>query len=198
MKPSNSKCLVLNSDYSPLTVIGWKKALIWYLKYENSTSSGVEIIDFYKDDFIQGTSDKRFPIPAIIKTVRYYRINNQNVNFCRKNLFIRDNYTCQYCNSKQDYNKLTYDHIIPKSQWVLSNQSPTVWTNIVTACIGCNRKKGNRTPKQANMPLAQPPIVPKKNFKFLPITDYLLTIRSEMPQEWTYYLSELYHENKSG
>jgi hypothetical protein len=192
MRTENSKCLVLNADYSPLCVIGWKRALIWSLKHNDDPLTGVEVIDFYKNDFIIGTHNRKFPIPAVVKTIQYFRLHNQRVNFSRKNIFIRDNYTCQYCNLKKDINELTYDHVIPKSKWTNDLGTPTNWTNIVTACVGCNRKKGNRTPKQANMPLKNNPVVPVKNVKYLPLTHYLLKIRSDIPQEWTIYLPESY------
>jgi 5-methylcytosine-specific restriction endonuclease McrA len=192
MRTENSKCLVLNADYSPLCVIGWKRALIWSLKHSDDPLIGVEVIDFYKNDFITGTNNRKFPIPAVVKTVQYFRLHDQRVNFSRKNIFIRDDYTCQYCNLKKDINELTYDHVIPKSKWTNDLGTPTNWTNIVTACVSCNRKKGNRTPKQANMPLKNNPAIPVKNAKYLPLTHYLLRIRSDIPQEWTIYLPESY------
>jgi len=192
MKIENSKCLVLNADYSALGIIDWKKALIWSMKSESSEEPRVEIVDFYKNDFIQGVNNKRLPIPAVVKTAKYFRIHDQRVNFSRKNLFIRDNHSCQYCGVKEDLNKLTYDHVIPKSLWKDRAGSPTNWTNIVTACVSCNRKKGNRTPKQANMPLKNLPIIPKKSSKYLPITHFLLRIRREIPEEWSAYLPESY------
>lgn len=191
METKHSRCLVLNADYSPLTIIGWQKALLWSIKHEYDVRIGVEIIDFYKNDFICGVN-KKYPIPAVVKTAKYFRINNYKVKFSRKNLFIRDNFTCQYCNNKFDTSSLTYDHVIPKSVWDHNIGSPTSWTNIVTACRDCNRRKGNRTPKQANMPLQNLPTKPQKNIKYLPITSYLAKIRSDIPSEWTHYLPESY------
>lgn len=192
MKIENSKCLVLNADFSPLSIISWKRALVWSVKYDTRSRMGVEIIDFYKNDFISGVNNKKHPIPAVIKTNLYYRIHNQRVNFSRKNLWIRDNYTCQYCNTKYDTASLTYDHVIPKSLWKSNKGSPTCWTNIVTACVSCNRKKGNKTPKQANMPLLNFPIEPQKNLRYLPVSHHLLTIRSSIPKEWSLYIPS-YH-----
>jgi 5-methylcytosine-specific restriction endonuclease McrA len=192
MNSKNAKCLVLNSDYSPLGIIGWKKAMVWSMRYQNSRLS-LDIIDFYKDDFILGANNKKYPIPAVVKTNTYFRVHNSTVKFSRKNIFIRDNYSCQYCGSQPGINALTYDHVIPKSMWPnISNSSPTNWTNIVTACVSCNRKKGSRTPKQANMPLKSLPIAPKKNLRYLPIIGLLNKIRTDIPQEWTYYLPEAY------
>jgi hypothetical protein len=192
MKNKHEKCLVLNSDYTPLTVINWKRACVWAMKHEYNHKIGVEIIDFYKDDFIAGANNKKYPIPAVVKTVKYFRINNYKVKFSRKNLFIRDNYTCQYCDTSYDISHLTYDHVIPKSVWDNNIGSPTSWTNIVTACIYCNRKKRNRTPKQANMPLKTLPSIPYKHTKYLPVTTYLSKIRMEIPSEWKVYLPESY------
>lgn len=192
MKAQNSKCLVLNADYSPLSIIGWQKAITWYMRYQDSDKYGVEIIDFYKDDYINGTNNKKYPIPCVAKTKRFFRSTRHTVTFSRKNIFIRDNHTCQYCGNIYSMNDLTYDHVIPKSQWNYNNGSPTSWTNIVTACVECNRKKGNKTPKQANMPLINLPIKPQKTYKYLPISYHLFKIKDEIPQEWFIYLPESY------
>ena len=188
MKNNHKKCLLLNVDYTPITVISWKRAIIWHFKYEANNNYGIDIIDFYKNDHILGTHNKKFPIPAVTKTKRYFHSNNDKVIFSRRNIFIRDNYTCQYCLKKLDYKQLTYDHVIPKSAWPHATTS-TCWTNIVTACVSCNNKKGNRTPKEAGMPLNKIPTKPEKRLRYLPIYDYLSTIR-EVPEEWTVYLPE--------
>lgn len=190
MKIKHSKCLVLNADFTPLAIVGWKRAITWSMLDDDH--SHIEVIDFYKNDYISGTNNKKFPIPAVIRTSKYFRINNAKVNFSRKNLFIRDNYSCQYCGITKEISKLTYDHVIPKSLWKNKNGSPTNWTNIVTACIECNRKKGNKTPKQANMPLKNLPTIPNKSPKYLPITHFLLKIRSDIPSEWKIYLPDSY------
>lgn len=184
MKKENSRCLVLNADYTPLIIVDWKRAMIW-LTNENTN---IEIIDFYKDDFIQGSAGKRYPIPSVIRSKVYYRLNNQRVNFSRKNVFIRDDFMCQYCGIDMSQSSLTYDHVIPKSVWNPKHGSPTNWTNIVTACVSCNNKKGNRTPEQARMKLLNKPYIPTKHTKYLPISHFLTKIRSNVPQEWSLYL----------
>lgn len=188
MNQKNNKCLVLNADYTALAIVDWKKAFIWYFKYSNQ-SYGIEIIDYYNNDWIIGVNGKKYPLPAVARTKRYFRSTNQNVNFSRKNIFTRDNNTCQYCGVQKNSSELTYDHMIPKSIWDYDRGSPTSWTNIVTACIDCNRKKGNRTPKQANMPVLNQPYKPIKNHKYLPITTHLSKIGMEhLPEEWKIYL----------
>lgn len=192
MDSKNNKCLVLNADYTPLIIISWKKAISWAFKHHYNYKIGVEIIDFYKDDFILGPNNKKHPVPAVVRTAKYFKINRNRIKFSRKNIFIRDNYTCQYCDNKFDSSsQLTYDHVIPKSCWLDSDRSPTNWTNIVTSCINCNRKKGNRTPKQANMTLKTLPYMPSQDIKYLPITSYLSRIK-EIPPEWIMYLPKSY------
>jgi hypothetical protein len=192
MELHNNKCLVLNADYTPLSIIGWGKAIIWHMRYINNPKYGIEIIDFYKNDYINGVNNKKYPIPCIAKTKRFFRSTSYTVTFSRKNIFVRDNHTCQYCGNKFSINNLTYDHVIPKSQWNYDAGSPTSWTNIVTACVNCNRKKGSRTPKQANMPLINLPIKPQKTQKYLPIAHHLFKIKDEIPEEWLVYLPESY------
>jgi len=192
MHNNHKKCLLLNADFSPLSIIDWEKAVVWNIKYEDNPKYGIDIIDFYKNDYIAGVNNKKYPIPAVTKTKRFFRLNKQNITFSRKNIFVRDNYICQYCGNQFDNNSLTYDHVIPKSVWDHDSLSPTCWTNIVTACVSCNRKKGNKTPKQANMPLKNLPIVPTKGIKYLPIAHHLNKIKETMPDEWKLYLPQSY------
>lgn len=192
MQSHHNKCLLLNADYMPLSIISWKRALTWLIRYENNSQYGIEIVDFYKDDFIAGVHNKKYPIPAVAKTKRFFQVKDSSVTFSRKNIFLRDQYTCQYCNQTFDNKQLTYDHVVPKSKWNYNNGSPTIWTNIVTACVECNRKKGNRTPKQANMPLINLPIKPFKTSRYLPIAHHLRKIKDTIPVEWTLYLPKSY------
>jgi hypothetical protein len=187
----HKQCLVLNADYTPLSIIDWQKAFIWHMRHENNPKYGIEIVNFYQNDHINGTT-KKYPVPAVAKTKRFFKPKNTAIIFSRKNLFLRDNYTCQYCNKQFDNKYLTYDHVIPKSKWNNDNGSPTTWTNIVTACVRCNLKKGNRTPTQANMPLVNLPIKPNKCCRYLPISHHLRKIIGQIPEEWQVYLPESY------
>jgi hypothetical protein len=93
MEAKNSRCLLLNADYTPLNIIDWRRALVWSIKYADNKKYGIEIIDFYKNDFIQGAGNKRVPVPSVAKTCRFFKINHHKVTFSRKNIFLRDNYT---------------------------------------------------------------------------------------------------------
>jgi 5-methylcytosine-specific restriction endonuclease McrA len=50
---------------------------------------------------------------------------------------------------------LTVDHIHPKSRG-----GENTWLNLVTCCGSCNRKKGDKTPDEANMKLRFKPYEP--------------------------------------
>lgn len=188
---NHKECLVLNADYSPLAIVSWQRAIIWYFRNQNEPNFGIEIIDFYSDDHIHSIN-KNYPIPSVAKTKKFFKINHQDIKFSRKNIFVRDNHTCQYCCAKFHHNELTYDHVVPKSKWDYNHGSPTVWSNIVTCCLPCNRKKGGRTPKEANMPLKNLPFKPRKNPKYLPIAMKLATLKSSIPQQWMAYIPQSY------
>jgi 5-methylcytosine-specific restriction endonuclease McrA len=180
---------VLNSDYSPMGIIDWRKAMILAFRYKNKDFTKIEIVEYHNDDYVTGINN-RLEVPAVIKTTRYFRLFNSSVNFSRKNVFIRDNFVCQYCSKKFPINKLTYDHVIPKSKWK-SDSTPTSWTNIVTSCLLCNLKKGNKTPEQANMPLKKIPEIPKKTWKYLPLACQLHTIDGMIPEKWHTYVGDI-------
>lgn len=186
---SHKNCLVLNADYTPIGIIDWKKAMVWSFRYINENYSSIEIVEYHYQDTVIGCNGP-LNIPSIIKTTKYFKLLNKRVNFSRKNVFIRDDYTCQYCGTKLPINKLTYDHVIPKSLWK-NNGTPTCWTNIVTACISCNLKKSNRTPCQANMPLKQDPFIPQKSMKYLPLAYQLNTILKDFPDQWKAYVGDI-------
>ncbi|TWU31527.1 HNH endonuclease [Novipirellula artificiosorum] len=97
-------------------------------------------------------------VPRIVRLIRFDRMPTQTVRFNRKNLFARDEHTCQYCGRSEPANKLSLDHVIPRS-----HGGPTTWENIVCCCLRCNSRKGGRTPQQARMQLLTRPTKPRLN-----------------------------------
>lgn len=186
----HKQCLLLNADYTPIRIISWKKAIIWSMKYDIYHKYGIEIISYYDDEFIQGTNEKKYAVPAVAKTRYFFNLYHKTINFSRKNLFIRDNYTCQYCGQKLPISQLTYDHVIPKSRFDIKNKHKcTNWINIVTSCWKCNHKKGNKTPKEANMVLLNQPVVPKYCSIYLPWYRDFFTIDGSFP-EWAPFIQD--------
>ena len=82
-------------------------------------------------------------VPSVIRLLEYRRIPHQSRALSRKNILLRDRYTCQYCGVQPGPEELTIDHVLPRSQGGL-----TTWDNVVTACRECNHRKGGRTPEE--------------------------------------------------
>jgi 5-methylcytosine-specific restriction endonuclease McrA len=98
------------------------------------------------------SATESFPVPSVISINRYVNKARISLRVTRKNLFWRDNYTCQYCRLRFSKSELTIDHVTPKSAG-----GPKTWENIVAACKKCNQKKGSKLPKEANMiPMRRP------------------------------------------
>ena len=84
--------------------------------------------------------------PDVIRLVNYVRIPREahRRKITRRAVLARDSWTCQYCGSTKS--GLTVDHVIPRSRG-----GKSVWENIVAACATCNRRKGNRLPREIQM-----------------------------------------------
>jgi 5-methylcytosine-specific restriction endonuclease McrA len=93
-----------------------------------------------------------FQAPEIIHLEGYDRVPRHEAAFSKRNIYIRDRATCQYCGYLPGWSRLTIDHIMPRSRG-----GETSWENCVVACKPCNNRKGNRTPKEAGLILARPP-----------------------------------------
>ncbi|HBE44196.1 MAG TPA: HNH endonuclease, partial [Deltaproteobacteria bacterium] len=132
------RTLLLNTTFEPLSIVSWKKAVMLLFLGK------VEVLKEYERE-IKGIS-MSIKQPAVVRLLRFVQNNHMNVKFSRKNIFLRDDYACQYCGKRFDPRWLTCDHIIPKSRGGV-----TEWSNIVTSCIQCNLKKGDKLPEEVNM-----------------------------------------------
>lgn len=139
------KTLVLNTDYTPLhyfplSMISWKLAFkLFFL-------DRIVVVDYYSKKI--RTVKKTYYIPSIVMVKKHVR-KPEHVRFTKFNLFLRDDFTCSYCEKNFFYqmDKLTYDHIVPKSKG-----GKTSWLNITTACHECNTKKGSDITIPKNRP----------------------------------------------
>lgn len=102
------------------------------------------------------TITHKIAIPDTIILVDLDRLPRRDVKYSRENILQRDKFTCQYCGIHYKRDKLTLDHVVPKSHG--GNNS---WSNVVCSCQECNFRKANRTPKQAGMNLLHVPKEPK-------------------------------------
>ena len=167
MSMGNEAVLLLNSTYEPLNVINLRRAvrLLMTDKADGLEHTGKEI---------KYGQHGLFKVPEVIRLAYYVRRPIQKVKFTKAAVFLRDNYTCQYCGLQTK--ELTIDHVLPK---VKGGQ--TVWTNVVACCKRCNNKKGDRSVKEMDFTLARQPKEPR----FLP---YLRMVRRGHQKSWDKYL----------
>lgn len=143
----NQPVLVLNNSYEPIQVSTVKRAITLTL--------------LHKAEMIEATGEKlhsisqEYDVPSVIRILKYVRLPFALNEVSRKNILIRDNYQCQYCGARGV--PLTIDHIIPKDRG-----GRDTWENLITACLRCNNKKGNRTPQEASMKLLSKPTRPNR------------------------------------
>lgn len=137
-----NRVLVLNFDYSPLSVCTAQRAFLLVFLQK------AEMLADYKECLLH-TVDDSFPLPAVIRLKRYVVVPYKGVLLSRQNIFKRDAYTCQYCGTQKE---LTLDHVVPRSK-----NGKSSWTNLVTACKRCNARKGNYTPEAAGLRLQKKP-----------------------------------------
>jgi 5-methylcytosine-specific restriction endonuclease McrA len=155
MEFESSRCVVLNASYEPLSIITAKRALI--LIFEGKA----EVVEEHPYLVVRSvkTSHKVPIMVALKKFVKCRKIFQSKASLTQKNLFTRDNHTCQYCgrhkNKLRSFEFLTRDHVHPE---YLGGKS--TWENLVTACSTCNNKKANYLLEHINMPLLKKPTTP--------------------------------------
>ena len=140
--------LVLNADYRPLSYFplslwSWQDAV--KAKYLDR----VDIVAEYDDCVHSPTTTLRIPSVVVLKD---YVKPQKKVAFTRFNLFLRDEFRCQYCGSKGE---LTFDHVVPRA-----SGGVTSWQNVVAACSPCNLRKGSKALHQTGYTLRKPPRQP--------------------------------------
>ena len=148
-KSKQRPALILNADYRPLSYFplslwSWQEAIkAVYLKRVNVAAEYEEVV----------RSEKlTLPLPSVI-VLKNYVVPTKTVPFTRATLFLRDEFTCQYCGYKGK--DLTFDHVVPKSRG-----GKTRWDNVVAACQSCNLRKAAKTTSQAGFKLKKTPTKP--------------------------------------
>ncbi|MFQ5972497.1 MAG: HNH endonuclease [Alphaproteobacteria bacterium] len=147
----NCPALVLNADFQPLSYFPlsvWP----WYEAVKASVLGRVNIVAVY--DRVVRSPSVEMALPSVISLKRYVSPAAKPA-FTRFNVFLRDRFACQYCDGRFPVQDLTFEHVRPRSRG-----GRTVWENVVTACGGCNFRKGNRMPEEAKMRLLRKPQEP--------------------------------------
>ena len=139
----DGRVLLLNQTYEPLGTVSVARAVI--MTFKNTVT-----VEEFDGDRVLRSARAEFPVPSVIRRRIYINIRQRREASGTKRLriYVRDKYRCQYCGEKKPAGELTLDHILPRSRG--GDNSPV---NVVTACVPCNGRKGNRTPAEARMPL---------------------------------------------
>ena len=165
-----TRTLLLNQGYEPIKVISWQRAITLL------TLDKVDVVEEY-DAQIRATS-MIIQVPAVVRLRKAFRRHAKPVKFSRVNIYARDGYRCQYCGARCSIDRLTYDHVIPRSRG-----GRTTWENIVSCCYTCNAEKANRTPAEARMTLLAVPSRPS----WMPSVQIRVSTKS-VPDAWRDYV----------
>ncbi len=188
------RVLVLNRLWQAVNIIGSKRAfsLLFqdHARVIHSAEEDFHVLQFTEwiDYSITNSSNDggeyvhtvrwEIRVPKILLLTHYDRLPMKEVKFTRQNLFERDNFTCQYCRKTHSQKNLNLDHVIPRERG-----GKTTWENIVTSCLRCNSRKGNRLPHEASMHLNRKPHRPK----FRPFINFVLG--SDLDESWLNFLN---------
>lgn len=145
----DQRTLLLNADYQPLSYYPLS-TLSWQDAIKRVIEDKVDVLEEY--DVVVRSPSYEVLMPAVIALRNYQYIHTKPL-FSRHNIFLRDGYTCQYCNKEFHTKDLTFDHILP-----VSKGGGTSWINITTACMNCNLKKGNKSIKASKLKILKHPL----------------------------------------
>jgi len=200
----NRSTLVLNRSWLAVQICSVKRALsLVYQGHAKVVDGDFQSYDFEDwsqvsrqmiydpEDFICSPSLK-IKIPKVIVLLLYDKLPRRMVKFSRKNIFERDNFTCQYCGKKppnrkaalkwMERNELSLEHILPRSKG-----GKTTWSNVVTACSKCNSKKGSSTLEEIGWRLRKEPKAPE----WRPTVN--VSLRVTPHKEWVNFLDLAYN-----
>lgn len=165
----NKDIVVLNKSWSPISLVSFKVGISLLFKINQDGSPKANIVDIKtyqmfswqewitlkpcEDEDIIITPKYKLIRPKIVALTNFNGTSKRKVLFSRKNIFVRDNYSCLYCGQKTQ--EMTIDHINPTSKGGLTN-----WENCVSACAQCNKRKGSKSLDKCKMKLIVQPYEP--------------------------------------
>jgi 5-methylcytosine-specific restriction endonuclease McrA len=166
----SSRVLVLNATFEPINVCTVRRAAVLVLKAK------AEVLE--RSDGELRSERLAIERPTVIRLVTYVQIprDAHRRKITRKAVLARDSWTCQYCGSRKP--GLTVDHVVPRSRG-----GKSVWENIVASCATCNRRKGNRLPREIKMHPRSRPTAPGP-------TVFIRIASPTIPIAWKAYLPQ--------
>ena len=178
----NGRVLLLNQTYEPLGTVSVARAVIMTFKNTRHRRR-------VRWRRVLRSAHAEFPVPSVIRRRTY-------INVRRRREAVRMQGVCGFtCATsfavstaarRKVRGELTLDHILPRSRG--GDNSPV---NIVTACVHCNNRKGNRTPDEARMPLLTSQTALRVKLERVVLCHY-----AEARAEWRKYLFMDMHDDR--
>lgn len=134
--------LVLNADFRPLSYFPLS-TWTWQDAVKAVFLDRVSVLSEYEKEVHSPSFTMR--LPSVI-ALRDFIPSARTPAFTRFNVFLRDSFSCQYCEARRVTQELTFDHVIPRARG-----GRTSWENVVTACGPCNLRKGSKMPRECGM-----------------------------------------------
>lgn len=158
--------LVLNKIWMPIRVIPSIRAFTLLFAGKACVIDGDEYnvyswedwteLPIEEGDDIIHTSHSSVKIPKVIVLSKYDKLPKKGMKLTKRNIFLRDNFTCQYSGKTVSTKNADIDHVQPKSRGGKTN-----WSNLVVCSKAINRMKANRTPEEAGLKLLKKPSKPE-------------------------------------
>jgi len=105
---NNTNTCVQPMSYLPLSVCHWQEAI------KSVFSGKVTVVDVYEGVSVRA-ANLEIPLPSVIALNEFVPHNSHRPAFTRRNVFLRDEYTCQYCSDQFHARDLSIDHVVPRS-----------------------------------------------------------------------------------
>lgn len=131
--------VVLNASFEPLGVVPLRRAMVHIMRERAVIVEAVPGATFH-------SAEAEFPVPRVVQFREMVRVpyHYRPQPWSTRGVLQRDRNTCAYCGN----HATTVDHVEPKS-----HGGGNTWLNTVAACLRCNGRKADRTPRQAGMSL---------------------------------------------
>jgi 5-methylcytosine-specific restriction endonuclease McrA len=179
--------LVLNSQYQPYAIWSWKKTM--HKLYKDRDIEPVYSVTgqiLKHDMLLRDGKGNQYDLPAVVVLRNIVGNNHDIATYSKRAVYYRDLGICQYCGVHVKPHSRTIDHVIPESKWDSSKYKFKCdsFENTVLACLRCNQKKADKTPKQAGMKLLKEP----KKITRSRVYYNELAMREHIPTQWRNFI----------
>jgi 5-methylcytosine-specific restriction endonuclease McrA len=169
-----SSVIVLNRNYQFWTEVSLKKALKWFV------ANKIEVVVSHETESV-GSIALKIKMPLVVRLLNFvgFKPKKEKIPFSANAVYERDNNFCQYWHYNDEGKRFKHkctvqdrsiDHILPESRGGKNG-----FLNCICACKHCNeRKKKNKTPKEAGLELIRKPFIPKRDIHSFVIMRFIL------------------------